>query len=187
MKYFFIPFFLMSFFSVTKLLALPAQLMLISQAEKSAQGNDLSLKGKERAAALAPYFTETENLIANGMPVAIYAMAATKASPSLRPMQTVAPLADQLKLTLKNTFERDNYKKMVEEIKSDPALQGKTVLICWEPTLIPEIARAFGALQAPNHWPREVFDRTWLITIASNGRTSFQNLPQRLIYGDSFN
>jgi hypothetical protein len=180
-------FFLLALISLTQLQAAPAQIILIRHAEKPANGNELSTRGRERAAALAPYFIETEQLITNGVPSAIYAMAAPTDDSSLRPIQTVTPLANELDLKIRNSFERDHYKKMVEEIKSDPMLHGKTVLICWEHTFIPEIARAFGALQAPGHWQQEVFDRVWLINIASNGKTTFQNIPQKLLFGDTAN
>ena len=124
MKYSFTAAILLTFFVTANLVALPAQVIIIRHAEKPPQGNELSLKGKERAAALVPYFTETENLITNGTPAAIYAMKAPKADSSLRPIQTVTPLADQLKIKIKDNFERDNYKKMVEEIKADSTLNG---------------------------------------------------------------
>ena len=178
---------LLSFIAASSLSALPAQVIIIRHAEKPAQGNDLSLKGKERSAALAPYLMETEQLSVHGAPVAIYAAASSKTNSSQRSVQTVTPLADQLKLKVKETFEVENYKKMVDEIKSDPTFNGRTVLICWEHSAIPEIARAFGALQTPSRWPGEAFDRTWLITFGPTGRSSFQNLPQRLMFGDSYN
>ena len=187
MKYFSIAAFLFSIFITAKVFSLPAQVIIIRHAEKPTQGNQLSLKGKERAAALLPYLIETDSLITNGTPAAIYAMAAPRGDSSLRPIQTVTPLADMLKIKIRDSFERDNYKKMVEEIKSDPTVDGKTVLICWEHSVIPEIARAFGALQTPSRWPGETYDRTWVITLTQNGKTSFQNLPQRLMYGDTFN
>jgi hypothetical protein len=42
-------------------------------------------------------------------------------------------------------------------------------------------------LQTPAKWPGEVFDRTWVITFEPSGRALFQNLPQRLMYGDAAN
>jgi len=36
----------------------PAQVILIRHAEKPEQGHDLSLPGRQRAAALVPYFRE---------------------------------------------------------------------------------------------------------------------------------
>lgn len=164
---------------------LPAQVMIIRHAEKPSGGDSLSIKGKERAAALAPYFTETAEFLTYGPPVDIYAMASSKEDSSQRPIETVQPLADALKLTIKNSYVINDYKKMVADIKANSLYTGKNVLICWEHKEIPEIARAFGALQTPARWQSEVFDRVWLITFGPTGRASFQNLPQKLMYGDS--
>lgn len=187
MRYFFISIFISIFTINAYLEALPAQVIIIRHAEKLDQGNQLSTKGKERAAAFAPYFTETDYLTTFGTPAAIYAMAAPKGDSSLRPIQTVTPLANLLKMTIKDSTERDNYRKMVDEIKSSPTYHGKTILICWEHKLIPEIARAFGALQTPGRWPPNIYDRTWVISFDSSGKPTFQNHAQRLMYGDSIN
>lgn len=165
--------------------AMPAQVILIRHAEKSPTSNELSLKGRERAAALVPYILETPELIIHGSPAAIYATVPPKPDSSQRAIETVKGLAENLKLTVRNKFESNDYKHMVEEIKSDPALVGKTVLICTEHQVIPEIARAFGAFQTPATWLASAYDRTWLITFQQNNKAQFQNLPQRLMYGDS--
>jgi len=173
----------------TDLKALPAQVIIIRHAEKPAtpEGDSLSTKGRERAAAMVPYFMETKELITNGTPFAIYATSPSKANTSRRSIETVTPLAEKLGLTLKSGFEFDDYKKMVDEIKNDASYHDKTVLICWEHSHIPEIARAFGALQTPGRWLNEVFDRDWVISFSKTGRATFQNIPQRLMYGDTQN
>lgn len=167
------------------LVALPAQVIIMRHAEKPPSGVDLSTKGKERAAALVPFFQNTPELLHYGGAAAIYAAAAPKESSSKRSIQTVQGLADALKIPVSDRYEVDDYKAMVEEIKTNPAYVGKMVMICWEHHVIAEIARAFGVLQAPARWPGEVFDRTWVITFQSMGRPTFQNLPQRLMFGDS--
>lgn len=178
---------------INSLEALPAQIIIIRHAEKSTSNHaekkisneELSLKGKERAAALVPYFLETPELITFNAPAAIYASIPPKPATSQRSLETVRPFADLLKITIRDIFESNDYKKMVEEIKKDPALSGKTVLICWEHTYIPEMARAFGAYQTPATWSASTFDRTWIITFQPTGKAIFQNLPQRLMFGDS--
>lgn len=180
-------FLIFSLFIIQLIEATPAQVIIIRHAEKPLQGNILSTKGRERAAALAPFFIETKELLTYGLPIAIYAMQPSKEDPSEGPLQTVTPLADALKLSIKTNFERDNYRPMVDEIMNTPAYSGKMVLICWDHKLIPDIARAFRALQTPGRWPPEAFDRLWIINFASTGKVTFQNLPQRLMYGDSSN
>ncbi len=171
----------------TSMHAMPAQVIIIRHAEKPPEGHSLSTKGKERAAALAPFFLENKEVLTFGTPVAIYAMAAPKEDSSKRPIETVKPLAEALKLTTKDTYARDSYKKMVDEIKADTSYEGKMVLICWEHDLIPEISRAFSALQAPARWNGDAFDRLWTITFSKSGKATFQNVPQRLMFGDSTN
>ena len=168
-----------------QLYSLPAEVLIIRHAEKATDGS-LSVKGKERAAALVPFFADTKELTAHGNPVAIYAVSFTNEPNAQRAVQTVQGVADSLKLTINSTFTNDTFKNMVEEIKSNASYKGKTVLICWEHSMIPDVARAFGALQTPGRWQGESYDRVWKISFSSvGGRPSFQNVPQRLMFGDS--
>jgi hypothetical protein len=160
----------------------PAQVILIRHAEKPEQGDDLSLKGRERAAALVPYFLETPAVLEHQTPAAIYAQGPSEKHRSKRAVESVNGLARALKLQVKE-YHRGDYAKMVEEIMANPNYEGKTVLICWEHNLIPEIAAAFG-VTAPPKWPGKAFDRTWIITY-KDGRPAFRDLPQKLMYGDS--
>jgi hypothetical protein len=73
--------------------AQPAQVFLIRHAEQPEEGNEFLLKGRERAAALAPFFLGTDALLENGPPAAIYAQAQKHKSSSARPIETVQPLA----------------------------------------------------------------------------------------------
>jgi hypothetical protein len=166
-------------------LAQPAQVIIIRHAEKPEAGNDLSLQGRERAAALAPFFLETDAVLKFKNPVAIYAQAQKRAGSSLRSVNTVKPLANKLGLTINENFERDDYKNMVKEIMGREAYEGHTVLICWEHKVIPNMAQEFGVMDAPKVWHGREFDRVWIITFRPDEKPVFQNLPQRLIYGDS--
>lgn len=167
--------------------AAPAEILIIRDAEKTTSGASLSTKGKERAAALVPFFMETQELLSSGMPVAIYAAGTSATEPFSYAIETVRPLADKLNLTIKINYIKSDFKKMVDEIKNDSTYNGKTVLICWDKDTIPDIARAFGALQTPSKWPHDSYDRVWVIKFSSTGKPNAQNLPQRLLFGDSKN
>lgn len=166
-------------------MALPSQIILIRHAEKLDQTNRLDIRGEQRAAALAIMIAETKSLLTYGPPVAIYAMAAPNGESSMRSIDTVRPLANRLKLTVIDTFQSDDFKNMIEEIKKNPIYHGRNIVICWENKNIPEIARKFGALATPFKWNNDVYDRIWLINFSETGRASFQNMPQRLLFGDS--
>lgn len=173
--------------SISLLEALPSQILIIRAAERPLQGDSLSLRGRERAAALAPMITESPEFIVFGQPFAIYAAGASKSDPSKRPVETVKPLADSLKIPIIDKYTNQDYRKMIEEIQFESLYNGKTIVICWEQPLISEIARAFGALQTPARWPVDIFDRIWSITYSPTQKAQFQSLPQRLLYGDSTN
>lgn len=178
-------FLILSLLLSTPLICLPAQVMIIRHAEKTARTNELSIKGKERAAALVPYFLETPELIRFGRPAAIYTSLNRQPDSSQLAKDTVTALSESLHLPVRDKFESHEYKKMVDEIKNNPAYTGKLVIICWEHNHIPEIARSFGALQTPSTWSSNVYDRTWVITFQPSGKAIFQNLAQKLMFGDA--
>lgn len=156
----------------------PAQVIIIRHGEKPDQGDDLTVKGRERAAALVPFFEDSER----PQPAAIYALSPNEEHHSRRCLETATPLALAMKLTLK-TFHHSDYAKMVKEILASPEYDGKLVLICWSHKEIPGLARALG-VDNPPHWRGPVFDRLWVIKF-SGGKATLQDLPQRLLYGDS--
>ncbi len=162
----------------------PAQVIIIRHGEKPhPEGHDLSLKGRERAAALAPYFMKDPDVLDFGPPVALYAQTRPNESSLGRPIETVTPLAEALHLKINDSFKRDDFKDMMKEIKHEKKYEGHTVLICWEHHKIPDIAAAFGADDAPKKF-HDVYDRTWVLTF-KDGECTFENLPQKLMFGDS--
>jgi hypothetical protein len=177
---------LVSFVWASDALATPAYVIIIRHAEKE-DGNELSQKGRERAAALVPYFLGRPEIVAYKTPVAIYAQGQKKEESSLRPVQTVKPLAEALKLKLIDKYTRDEFKKMVDEVLSSPDYDGKTVVICWEHKVIPMMAKAFGAESVPEEWHGKHFDRTWVIALKGQDKPSLKVLPQMLMYGDAGN
>ena len=59
------------------------------------------------------------------------------------------------------------------------------VLVCWHHSTLPELAREFKAPGVPATWPDRTYDRTWVLTFPNDGPVVFENLPQRLMFGDS--
>lgn len=171
--------------SISTLNALPAQVILIRHAEKPSSGSELSLRGQERAAALAPYILGTQVYTKYGPPVAIFAQNPKNDKSSIRSIQTVAPLSAALGLTTNHSFTRKEYKGLVDEITTNPLYTGKTVLICYEHKTIPEIAQKLGVKFTPK-WPGHVYDWVWVITFDSKNTPKLQIFPQQLMYGDSY-
>ena len=76
---------------VSRLSAEPAQVIIIRHAEKPDEGNELSLAGRERAAALAPYFLGETALLRFGPPVAIYVQRRRKKLLRCAPLKRSSP------------------------------------------------------------------------------------------------
>jgi hypothetical protein len=163
----------------------PAQVILIRHAEKPPEGDDLSLKGKERAAALVPYFLGRPEVLQFKAPVAVYAQGPKKEGSSRRPVETVKGLARALQLDVIDRYTHEEFPQMVEEILAKKEYEGRMVLICWEHKVLPDIARALGVKKPPAEWHGAVFDRTWVITFVPDRKPSLADLPQRLMFGDS--
>ncbi len=115
--------------------------------------------------------------------MAIYAQKPPTKSSSVRPIETVIPLAAELKQEVITTYHRNEYEQLVKDIIPTQTMM-KTVLISWGHGVLGRMAHAFGATDAPSVWPN-VYDRVWRIVYNSDGTVTFEDLPQKLMYGDS--
>jgi phosphohistidine phosphatase SixA len=151
----------------------PKIVMIIRHAEKPADdGKDdpnLSQRGYERAQALAKvipeHFPRPDFLIA------------TKASKSSdRPGETIEPLAKTLHEEIEFPFKDDDYERLAHAVLSEKKYASKTVLIAWHHGTIPQLAKALGAKDVPEHWKSDVFDRVWEIRY-DHKTVTWQDLP----------
>jgi broad specificity phosphatase PhoE len=183
----------------------PQKLMLIRHAEKepddgpppygiNANGekdkHSLSVRGWQRAGALVPFF---QRAWANGIerPGAIYASkvgdqilisGGQDISKSLRPQQTVTPLADALEPSagLQTPFAVGEEAVLSRAIKSN---ESGVVLVAWEHNHIPKIAKEFSS-DAPDSWSDSCFDNVWILTRRDDGNYQFSQSLQSLLGGD---
>jgi hypothetical protein len=172
-------------FSATSAWCMPAQIVIIRHAEKPASGNELSARGFQRAQALPQFFKNNTIVTEFGPPVAIFAMKPGSDEGSVRAIETVSPLATSLGLPIQENIVRDDLQTLVDTIKNDPTYDGKMVLICWEHKVIPQLAADFGLQNGPSNWDGSVFDRAWVLDFTGDQVTSFQDLPEHLLPGDS--
>ena len=181
------------FFSAAAFAA-PAQVILIRHAEKPEYGSELSPQGQKRAEALAWFFQNNADVTRYGAPAAIYAAAPKHEDSSVRSIQTVTPLAKALKMEINTEFTRGQTHKIAADIMENPAYRGRMVLICWQHTnlvdIVRELAAYSGTAQAiqdslPSEWPDGAFDRVWILDFYYGRVTSFRDVPQNLLPGDS--
>ena len=157
----------------------PAQIILIRHAEKPVDPADphLSPAGVTRAAKLAAFLTTDPALVKFGPPVAVFATQTTKRDDGQRTQETVAPVAAALKLTVQTPFLGKEYAALAKMILSNRAFDGKTVVICWNHEVIPELTAALGVSPQPPRWKGSIFDRVYLIHYTA-GRASLTELAE---------
>ncbi|MGH6797757.1 MAG: hypothetical protein ACREDI_05180, partial [Roseiarcus sp.] len=103
-------------------------------------------------------------------------------SESLRPKQTIAPLATALNLSLR-TFLKGQEAELVAAAKGAEG----PVLISWQREAIPEIAALIrgSADGVPPRWPGHRFDLVWVFDLETSRAWSFTQLPELVMPGDS--
>lgn len=160
----------------------PTTVLLIRHGEKPKDDADINLtvKGTQRAVALAPYLLGTF-----GQPCAIYAMGQHKPTSSVRPIQTITPTANVAGLSVITQYNKDSYKNLVTEIMSKPEYEGKMVFICWEHLQLRKIAKEFGIPKKDiPKWKGDDYDHLWQLS-SSGEKYDLKVIAQKLLYGDS--
>jgi hypothetical protein len=182
----------------------PQHILIIRHAEKTGDKADahLSKKGKERAEVLDQLFVASKAR-PHPFPRPDFIFAASHQKASQRPLETVTLLARKLKLSINNEYnskqppapgtnkdkKKTEQKKRMQELRTEifgePKYFGKTILVAWRHSTIPELAKTLGASKVPPKWDDTVFDRVWQITYDDDGKATFRDLPQRLLPGDA--
>lgn len=164
--------------------AMPAEVLLLRHGEKPENGSELNERGWERAKALPNLFHKRGEIEKLGTPVALYGMAPKKTKGSVRAIQTLKYVAEDFHLSVIDRFTDEDVDAMVNEVLDKKEYDGKFVVICWNHDSMKDIAKWFGVKHAPKY-PKEAFDRAWLITFHGEDRPTMEDLPQHLLSGDS--
>ena len=174
--------------------------MLIRHAEKPAKDSvpfgvtakgerskeSLEVRGWQRAGALANLLAPTNGRFqhaALAKPQFLFASKPLRRRGSRRPAETLAPLAQKLKVRINTSFQRAEIESMLKEVL---ACKG-VVVVCWQREYIPEIASHILGNDniAPAEWPDDCFDMIWVFDLhASRSKYTFKQVPQMLLDGD---
>lgn len=155
---------------VTRSLADPLQVLLIRHGEKPEGKRDphLTAAGSQRAARWAELLGTCDP-----RPEILLATKPSAEHPSLRPIETLQPLADRLKLKIETPFLSDAHASLAATIRTNARFTGRSVVICWVHQSLPELARELGATNAPATWHGEDYGSVWRLTYSTNGACKF--------------
>lgn len=165
------------------------RVLLIRHAEKpvpgEAEGVDehghaseesLTPRGWQRAGALVGLFGPGGGFV----PDIVYATGVGPGSTSLRSVQTATPVAQARGVPLVTRYLKDE----LDALCADVLGRRGCVLVVWEHKRMAELARRLtGGAAALPPWPRDCFDRMWILEREAGGWTH-RVLPQRLLPGD---
>jgi hypothetical protein len=162
----------------------PATILLIRHAEKLTDGRiDLSPVGFARAKALPELFGGAGAAAPHNLPRPDFLFATHQSKKSNRPVETITPLSEALRLPISAEIEDDDFATLAKQLLSG-RYAGKVVLVAWHHGKLPEFARALGAAPPYDPWPDGQFDRVWRIDYR-DGKAVLTDLPQGLMAGDS--
>jgi phosphohistidine phosphatase SixA len=158
--------------------AQPARIVLIRHAEKPADEEDPHLTdlGRQRARQLGAWLKGDPELAAN-LPTALYAAKPSRRGRGVRPLETLQPLAAELKLQVRTPWEAEDYSRLANELLRDTSLKGQTVLVCWTHSELPDFAAALGVKPKPRDWKAKDYRSVYLITL-SEGKANLSTKRQ---------
>ena len=162
----------------------PATILLIRHAEKLTDGRiDLSPVGFERAKAIPQLFGGAGAAAPHNLPKPEFLFATHLSARSNRPVETITPLSEALKMPISHDIDDKDFATLAGELLSGK-YAGKVVLVAWHHGSIPRLAKALGATPPYDPWPDTQFDRVWRIDY-KDGKAVLTDLPQGLMPGDS--
>src|SRR5258707_15197465 len=136
------------------------RILLMRHAEKPEQSDDphLSAIGYARAQTLPKRIAA----ILNG-PV-YFIFAAKPSTHSVRPLETVTPLAQSAQLKVDDSFGDKDYGELANHLSSESIYADKNIVVCWHHEMIPDFAKALGApvpSMFVSKWPPAEFNRIY--------------------------
>lgn len=170
-------------------LARPKAVVLLRHGEEPKDDtiNHLSDLGYARAKLLPKLFKTHPVLKALGTPVALFGAGAKNKDSSIRSIETLVPLSMDLEIPINDSYKRDDFRALSEDINNNPAFEDKVVVVVWQHKILTEIAEKVG-LKKPPMYPSGRYDRLWIVTYdggKKGGKAVLQDLPQKLLPGDS--
>jgi hypothetical protein len=139
------------------------KVVIIRHAEKPENGDNLSCQGENRALQLPAVLSSK---IGSPDFTFIPSLSLGKATKHARMFQTVSPFAIKNNLRIDSQFDEKDYANVAAAVKSKTG----TVLLVWEHSAIPHLAKKLGVKNPPD-WAGNDFDSIWILTYAKGTAT----------------
>lgn len=132
------------------------KVVLIRHGEKPKKGDNLSCQGENRALKLPAILYQKFN-----KPNYSYvpALGHGESTSQARMFQTISPFAVKFNLVVNSKYDEKDYSNIAENVLNKTG----TVLMVWNHSVIPNLAKKFG-IKNPPSWDDKDFDSIWIIT-----------------------
>lgn len=181
----------LALFFATWVFATPREIIIVRHAEgwpQTEAGPFLSPKGQVRAMRFVSYYLkhfQKPDYIFTTNPV--NPVHDASGGVSLREIQTMAPLANQLAYRNSNGYSIQRpyfdkeYDKLADLLLHDKTYDNKIILICWHHGHINDLSQALGVpLYDLKTWESDVYDRVYVLKYNEwNALTSFKILEHQ--------
>ncbi len=162
--------------------AVPSQVIVIRHADKWPvdPGYVLSPTGYLRAVKFSQYYFQKFQTI----PDFLFASNSFRDNQSLRPIQTLAPLAGHKKLLKKkviinHTFGKGEEKELVKEIVTNSKYDNKTIVICWQHGRIGNILSQFNDSKEKIIWNGDDYDTVYVLNFKDGKLLNLHRLDKQ--------
>ncbi|OWK35028.1 histidine phosphatase family protein [Fimbriiglobus ruber] len=165
----------------------PSVVLVIRHAEKPPADDmsvDLNAAGKARAKNLFKLFEKSPSR-PDPFPKPDFIFATKNSKNSHRPVETVTPLSEKLRLPIEHQSKNEGFAQLANELFGQAKYSGKIVLICWHHGEMPDLVTSLKAEPVPPKLKPAVFDRVWQIRYDAKGNGKLTDLPQHLMPDDS--
>jgi len=140
------------------------KVVIIRHGEKPDNGDNLNCQGLNRAMALPKVLFAKFGAASE---IYIPTVNAGDKTKSARMFQTITPYAVKYNLDINSSYDTEDYKHLAKEV----LLQKGVVVLVWEHSAIPHIAKALGVQEDIRDWSGSDFDSIWIITY-KNGKAT---------------
>ena len=139
------------------------KVVLIRHGEKNDATGNLSCKGLNRALKLPAVLNAK---FAKPAEIFVPSLSNGKSTGHARMFQTITPFAVQEGLALNSKYKETDHDSVAKEVMTKKGV----ILLVWEHTNIPAIAKALGVKHMKLHWGGTDFNSIWIVTYAKNSK-----------------